>query len=140
MAKLNRELQLLRSRHTMLGNLRQKDGGDLASRHLLNHHGRNLQSFLGQSLLSVKATGKANPVLRQREMKLQPCSVLMLVLSEGWLPPMRARFHQKCCRWSFTSCEGTVGENTVHNLLFLLPYFLLLRKFFPKLSLVQKLP
>lgn len=42
MAKLTCELQLLRSRHTMLGNLRQKDSRDLACRHLL---------FLGQSTI-----------------------------------------------------------------------------------------
>lgn len=96
-AKLNCELQLL-SRHTMLGNLRQKDGRDLASRHLLNHLSQQESSeVFGSESPICKATGKASPILCQRETKLQPCYVLALVPLQGWLPPMTARFHQECC-------------------------------------------
>lgn len=79
---------------------------------------------------TCKSSREAKPTLCQRAMKLQPCSVIALVPSQGWLSLMTASF--KCCHKSFTSCEVTVLENMLHNLLILLPYFLLLSQVLPK--------
>lgn len=79
----------------MLANPRQKDGRVVASRHLWNHLSRNLQSFFVSECPICKSSREGKPILCQRDAELQPCSVIALVPSQGWLPPMTARLSQE---------------------------------------------